>query len=113
MRSTALIDVDTTVEANFNKLIFFVVVDVFEVELHVFVSQLSEVHVEFSRHEHFGQVLDNWGVDGNLHLEESQDVVDRVESCDGRDTHKVRHVHERLGSEHAELPITRKQSSIF
>ena len=100
-----LINVDTTLEANLSELLLGVIVDVLHVEQQILLPQSSEVHVKLTGDKHLRHVADHWGVNRDLDPDETQYVIDCVESCDRGDRHEVCHVHQRPGLEQSKLAV--------
>lgn len=113
MLVTALSDVDTAFEANFCELLLREIIDVLHVEKKVFISELAEKHVELPSDKYLGHFVDDRGVNRDLHLKQSQNIIERVKTSHRRDTHKVSHVDQTLRLEHVELPVLCKQVSVL
>ena len=109
----ALGDVYAALEADFGELRLREAVDVLHVEPRVLLPQLAVVHVELASDEGLGHDVDQGSIDWDLLLEEPKYIVNRVQTRDRRDAHEVCHVHESLGSEHAELAIPGEQATVL
>lgn len=108
-----LVNVDATGEAHLCQLLLREIVQFLLVQYKVLLPQLSKEHVKLASNEPLRHDLDEAGVYRNLHLEETQDVVEGVQTCDGLNTHKVGHMHERLGTEHAEVAVSGEKLAIL
>ena len=73
----------------------------------------AEEHVHLPGEDMLCEVADYWCVKRDLHFEQSQDVVYRVEAGDWCDRHEISHMYECLGVEHLVLGILVEQVTVL
>jgi hypothetical protein len=100
-----LLNLDATTEAYLVYLPIRKVVHLFEAKCKVFISQLSKQHFQLTCNDEPCEVFDVGSIYGNLHLEQLEDVVERVKASHRLDGHEVGDVDESFSIEVLEVCV--------